>query len=146
MTTLAEVLLVDGKRPQVIRDCCTFLDEEVAAKKGMTGLIIKGGYKVIKTLKPGLIAEAFADLLEPFVGKLEPFYAQHLAAGGGSFASYVSPRASDVAEALLGITDARAARAENKTIKKTYENLRPYGKKNVEEAVPGIGRLIDKHA
>ncbi|MFH1809606.1 MAG: hypothetical protein ABIJ09_12735 [Pseudomonadota bacterium] len=146
MPKLADVLLVDGKRPQVVRDCCVFLDEEVASKKGAMGLIIKGGFKMVKALKPGLIAEAFEDLLDPFVEKLEPFYSQHKGAGGGNFTAYISPRASEVAEALLGITDARAARAENKTIKKTYEKLRPYGKKNVVEAVPGIGRLIDKHA
>ena len=50
-----------------------------------------------------------------------------------------------IAEALLGITDDRAARAPGGVVKKSYEKLRPTAKKHVEEAVPGVARLIDKH-
>jgi len=142
---LAEVLLIDGKRPEVVRDCAALVDQEVDAKSGISGLAIKTGYRVIKALKPGIITEAFDDLLNEFVGRLDPFFVASHEAKAASFGDYVAPRAGEVAEALLGITDARAARADNKTIKKTYEKLRPYGKKNVEQAVPGIGRLIDKH-
>ena len=35
---------------------------------------------------------------------------------------------------------------ENGKLKKTYEKLRPTAKKHVEEAVPGIARLIEKHS
>jgi len=143
--TLADVLLDASRRPLVIKDCAVFLDEEVAAKGGISGLAIKGGYKVIKKLKPGIIAEAFDSLLDDFAARLEPFFAESQAAGK-RFSEFAPGRASDIAEALLGITDARAARAENRVMLKTYEKLRPFGKKNVEQAVPGIGRLIDKHA
>lgn len=142
---LAEILLEEGKRPEVVKDCQILLDAEVAAKKGVMGLAIKGGYKVVKKIKPGLIGEAFNDLLDGFVEKVNPHYEAFLEKGEGTFCDYASPRSGEIAESLLGITDARAARAENRTIKKTYEKLRPYGKKNVEQAVPGIGRLIDKH-
>lgn len=141
---LADVLLQDGKRPQVIDDCAAFLDDEVAAKKGVAGLAIKGGYAVIKKLKPGIIAEAFDSLLDDFVDRLEPFFGESQRAGQ-RFVQFAPPRAGDIAEALLDITDTRAKRAENKVMLRTYQKLRPFAKKNVEQAVPGIGRLIDKH-
>ena len=47
---------------------------------------------------------------------------------------------------LLGITDEKIKGAENRVIIKTYEKLRGQAKKHVEEALPGVGRLIDSHA
>ncbi|MBN2362223.1 MAG: hypothetical protein JXR83_22415 [Deltaproteobacteria bacterium] len=143
---LADILLIDGKRPDVIRDCSALVDHEVDAKTGIAGLAIKAGYRVVKALKPGIINEAFDSLLDDFVAKLDPHFQASQQARARSFGEYATPRAGEIAESLLGITDDRAARADNRTIKKTYEKLRPYGKKNVEQAVPGIGRLIDKHA
>lgn len=142
---LADILLVDGKRPEVVRDCCTLVDQEVDSKSGIMGLGIKTGYKVIKALKPGIVSEAFNDLLDDFTARLEPHFQASQESKARDFSEYAKPHAGDIAESLLGITDARAAHATNMTIKKTYEKLRPYAKKNVEQAVPGIGRMIDKH-
>jgi hypothetical protein len=50
-----------------------------------------------------------------------------------------------VADALLGITDAKAQRASG-VVRKTYDSLRGSAKKNVEAAVPRLGRLVEKHA
>ncbi|MEL6548399.1 MAG: hypothetical protein AAFQ82_27495 [Myxococcota bacterium] len=51
-----------------------------------------------------------------------------------------------MANALLGVTDERAARADNQTLKKAYKKLRPKAVGHVESAVPGIARIIEKHA
>ena len=57
----------------------------------------------------------------------------------------LNARAGQVSDALLTISDERAARSTNGTLKKTYEKLRPTGKKHVEAAVPRVGRLIAKY-
>ena len=57
----------------------------------------------------------------------------------------MNARAGEVADALLAISDERAARAKNQGLKKAYEKLRPTGKKHVEAAVPRVGRLIAKY-
>ena len=44
------------------------------------------------------------------------------------------------------ITDAKAARAKSGVAKGAYEKLRGAAKKNVEQAVPRLGKLIEKHA
>lgn len=144
---LAEILLADDKRPMVIEECKILLDREVSRKSGFSGLAIKAGYKVVKKIKPTLIAEAFNDLIDDFAVRLEPIFADYQSQDSqGAFKDFIKQRDADAAEALLGITDDRARRADNKTIKKTYEKLRPYGKKNVQEAVPAIGEMIDKFA
>ena len=83
------------------------------------------------------------NLLDDFAARLDPFY-QAVPAGRSLPAHFVS-QGSPIAEALLGITDERAQRAQNQTARKAYDKLRPTAKKHVEAAVPGIARLVEKH-
>jgi hypothetical protein len=52
---------------------------------------------------------------------------------------------SKVAEALLSVTDEKAQRADNALVATTYKKLRPSAKEHVEQAVPGLATLLDKH-
>jgi hypothetical protein len=145
MSTLTEIMLVPGTRPKVIADCVRLIEEEVDSKGGFSGIAIKGAFMVVKAVKPGFINEAVDHMLDDFVRRLEPFHteAQQKNEPVGPF---LNARAGTVADALLAISDERAARAKNQTLKKAYEKLRPSAKKNVESAVPRLGRLIAKYA
>ncbi len=146
MSQLKDVLLQAGKRPQIVTECEQLLDEEVAAKSGLTGLAVKGAFKMVKAVKPGMIHEAVDGLLDDFVSRMEPFYASWQAAPAGkTVADYFAGHASEIADALLGITDERAERSKHGTLKKAYSTLRPQGKKHVTEAMPRVGRLIERH-
>src|SRR5205823_11102990 len=81
---------------------------------------------------------------DDFVSKLEPFWAD-AQAKNEPVGPLMNARAGEVADSLLSISDARAARAKNQGAKKAYEKLRPTGKKNVEAAVPRPGRLVSKY-
>lgn len=52
---LKEILLDETKRPAVVTDMQQLIDEEVEAKSGVSGLAIKGGYGLVKKVKPGKI-------------------------------------------------------------------------------------------
>ena len=144
MPTLTEILLVPGNRPKLIADCTTLIQEEVDAKGGLTGLAVKASFAVVKAVKPGFVTEAVDHMLDDFVKRLEPFWAD-AQARNEPVGALMNGRAGQVADALLAISDERAARAKNATLKKAYEKLRPTGKKHVEAAVPRIGRLIAKY-
>jgi len=144
MPTLKDILTVPGNRPKVVADCVTLVQEEVDSKGGLTGLAIKGAYALVKAVKPGFIAEALDGMLDDFATKLEPFWVD-AQAKNEPVGALMSGRASQVADALLSISDERAARAKNATAKKAYEKLRPTGKKHVEAAVPRLGRMIAKY-
>ena len=144
--TLKEILLDSSRRPAVVSDLETLVDEEVSDKSGVSGAVIKTGFAAVKKIKPGIIGSAVDSLLDDFTAALEPFYADFRGQGGGDFGAYLSGRGSEAADALLSVTDARAAKSSRESIKKVYEKLRPNGKKNVEEALPRLGKLIDKHA
>jgi hypothetical protein len=144
MPTLKEILLVPGNRPKVVADCVNLVQEEVDSKGGLSGLAIKAAYAVVKAVKPGFISEAIDHMLDDFVDRLEPFWAD-AQAKNEPVGALMNGRAGQVADALLSISDARAARAKNQGVKKAYDKLRPTGKKNVEAAVPRLGRLIAKY-
>lgn len=135
-------------RQRVIADTVTLIDDEVRAKKGISGMALKGGYKVVKKLKGGrMIEKAVDNLLDEFTDALDPLYVEFLDQDTQkTFERYLRGHAPQAANALLGITDARADRADNKVLKKTYAKLRGQAQKHVTQALPGVGRLIDKHA
>ena len=145
MPTLLETLGAQPKRAAVVADCVTLIEQEVADKGGLSGMAIKGGYKVVKSFKPGFTGEAVDGFLDEFCKALQPIV-DDARSQSKPISSIFSANTSRVAEALLAITDARAARSKLAMIKATYERLRGMAKKHVEEAVPRVGRLIEKHA
>lgn len=147
--TLTGRLLADrSKRPAILSDCERLIQDEVDSKGGLSGMGIKAAYKIVCAVKPGIIRESMDGLLDDFVKRLEPFYAQHRDMNGGDpkqFGDFLAKRPSEVADALLGITDDRARRAKNTTLKGAYDKLRPQAKKHVEEAIPRVGRTLGAH-
>jgi hypothetical protein len=144
MPTLNEILLVPGNRPKVIADCVQLINEEVESKGGLTGLAVKGAFALVKAVKPGFVNEAVDHMMDDFVNRLEPFWAD-AQAKNEPVGPLMNARAGQVADALLAISDERAQKSKNQNLKKAYDKLRPTGKKHVEQGVPRIGRLIQKY-
>lgn len=147
MATLVEtVLQPEEKRSRVAADCRVLIDNQVRSKGGVSGLAIKGAYKVVKTFKPGFLDTVINGLLDEMVEKLEPHYEAHQAAGGSQgFGQTLAPKSAQVANDLLAVTDEKAEKSTNKTVKKLYARLRPSAQNNVAEAIPALGDLIDSH-
>jgi hypothetical protein len=145
MASLKEQLSGGDKRGKVVDDACGVLDQEVADKGGLTGIAIKGAYKIVQGVKPGFIREAVDGLLEDFLYALDPIY-QEAVQKKRPAGAFVRENASRVADALLAITDARAQRAKSQVIRGAYDKLRPMAKKQVEAAAPRLGDLLGRHA
>lgn len=144
MPSLPETLTNDSKKNQVVDDCCNVIDAEVSDKGGLSGLAIKGGYAAVKGIKPGFIRHVVFDLLPEFSAALDPIFQEAKTKGVG-VSSHFNANASRVADALLAITDGKAQRSKSGVVKGTYERLRGTAKKNVEAAVPRLGKLVEKH-
>lgn len=143
MTKLVDLMLKDGTRERIIVDLERLIDQEVADRRGVSGLAIKGGYKVVKKFKAGFINDALTSMFPEFVEALDPFYQEHGSAEG--FDAFMMRNKSKVADGLLGVTDARRDSTSNKTIKKVYNKLRPMAKSNVESSFPRLSKLMQKH-
>ena len=145
MPSLPEVLVTDSKKQVVVEDCLHLIDEEVKDKGGLSCFAIKAGYSAIKGVKPGFVANVVGDLLPEFANVLDPIF-QESQTKGEKVSDYFTTHSGRVADALLGITDAKAARSKSGVVKGTYDKLRGTAKKNVEAAVPRLGKLIEKHS
>jgi hypothetical protein len=144
--TLKTTLCDKTTKPAVIADLGALVDAEVAGKGGISGTVIKTGYAAVKKVKPGFVDHALGALLPKFAEALQPLWTEHRAAGGGDFGAFLAARPDRAADALLGVTDARAKASGKEALRKVYDKLRPNAKKNVIEALPRLGRVIDKHA
>ncbi len=142
---LGEIAGNADKRKAVIEDCLAALDLEVASKGGISGIAIKGGYKLVKSVKPGFLRDVMDHLLDDFLAALDPLYQEALEKGvpPGDHLEANRPR---VANALLEVTDKRAKNAKMAVLKKTYGKLRPMAQKQVENAAPRLADLLRKHA
>ena len=145
MSSLKEQLGSGEKRQQVIEDAMKVLDQEVADKGGLTGLAIKGGYKVVQGIRPGFVRDVVTGLLDDFLDSVDPLY-QEAKQKGRPAGQYLLENKSRLADSLLGVTDGKAQRADNAMLKKAYEKLRPLAKGQVEAAVPRLAQLLEKHA
>ena len=144
MTTLNEVLMDESKLTAIIEDCARLIDDEVAAKRGIGGMAVKAGYKVVQGVKPGFVRNVIRALLPEFAEAMEPIR-QEATANGESVGAYFAAHSSRVADALLAVTDSKAADSKHGAVKAAYGRLRGSAKNNVESAVPGLGRIVEKY-
>ncbi len=142
--SLVDALTDESKKKDVVKDCCELIDAEVKDKGGISGLAIKAGYSAVKGIKPGFVEKAVEDLLPEFAKALDPIYAD-AKAQNKPVGDFFSSNKSRVADALLSITDAKAAKAKSGVAKGAYDKLRGSAKSNVEQAAPRLGKLIEKY-
>ena len=112
MSSLREQMGTGDKRSAVIADACQVLDAEVADKGGLSGIAIKGAYKIVQGVRPGFIRDTVNNLLDDFLDAVDPVY-QEAAAKKVPAGGYLQQNSGRVAQALLAVTDARAARIDH---------------------------------
>jgi len=144
MGALSDVLGDATKKNVIVEDCLELLDAEVKDKGGLSGLAVKAGYGAVKGIRPGFIRQVVTDLLPDFAKAIDPIWQDGKDAGKKT-PEYFAANSERVADALLAITDEKAKRAKSGVVKSTYEKLRGSAKKNVEQAVPRLGKLVEKH-
>jgi hypothetical protein len=143
MASLGEKLGGGEVRSKVIADACQVLDQEVADKGGISGLAIKGAYKVVQGIKPGFVPEVVDALLDDFLSAMDPLYQEAIGKQQAPGA-YIRQNSSRVADALLAVTDRRAQDAKRQVVRSAYDKLRPMAKKQVEAAAPRLGDMLDR--
>jgi hypothetical protein len=144
--TLEALLLTPDTKPHVIAGCLTLIDQEVAAKSGVSGTAVKLAYKAADTFAPGYLQAKVEELVPDMVATLEPFWADFSASGAAEFGDYLVKRGDEVAEALLSVTDARAEACDKPVILKAYRTVRGGAARHVVAALPALGSLAQNYA
>jgi hypothetical protein len=141
---LNDVLSDETRRTSVIEDVCRLVDDEVGKQKGLSGVAVKAGYKLVQGVKPGFVRNVVRSLLPDFATALDPFV-DKAQAGGQSVGDFFRSNTPEIAEALLAVTDGRVEGSDHGSVKGAYGKLRGSARKNVEAAVPGLGKIIDSY-
>lgn len=144
--TLQQILLAPDTQPRVIADCHQLIQQEVSDMPGVSGTAIKLAYKTVISFAPGHVRYMVESLLPRMVEELEPFWADFNASGGSGFGDYLAKRGEEASEALLSVTDARAAASGRPTIIRAYRTVRGGAARHVEAALPNVGDLVLKYA
>jgi hypothetical protein len=146
MATLQEILLAPDTKPQVVEDCKLLIDTEVKSKSGVSGTAVKLAYKTVNTFASGYLQNTLEEQLPDMVAALDPFWADFRVSGAADFGDYLSKRPEEVSNALLAVTDARAAGSTRPTILKAYKTVRGGASKHITAALPNLGLMIQKYA
>ena len=144
--TLQEILLAPGTRPKVAKDCYALIQQEMADKSGISAAAVKLAYKTANTFAAGHVRKMVGTLLPGMADNLQPFWADFLVSGGADFGDYLTKRGDEVAEAMLAVTDARAAASGRPVIVKAYRSVRGGAGKHIQAALPQVGDLVLKYA
>jgi hypothetical protein len=141
--TLVEALKDPARKAAVVEACARLVGDEVHRKKGLVGVAVRAGFGTVQALSPRFVPRAFEVLLPDFAPAIDPHYAK--ARASGDVAKWFEGHAGEVADALLAVTDARAARADHAVLVRVYHSLRGRAREHVVEAVPGLARIVVEH-
>jgi hypothetical protein len=144
--TLQEILLSPENQPHVVDDCQKLIDQEVSSKSGVSATAVKVAYKTVNAFASGYLRRKVEQFVPEMVIQLEPFWADFSASGSSGFGDYLVKRGDEVSQALLSVTDARAAISGRPTIVKAYQAVRGGAAKHVTAALPNLGALVQKYA
>jgi hypothetical protein len=140
---LSEGLLNPTKKAMVVDECCNMIEVQLASKSGMSGIALKAAFAALKGVKPGYIPYVVEQILPQCFTALDPIWSEGVEKGDPI--GHLSANRSHTADALLGVTDARAKNAKRQIVRGTYEKLRGSAKKHVEEAVPDLAKVINNY-
>jgi hypothetical protein len=132
------------KKEILVADCVKLIEDQVAAKGGLSGLGFKAAYASVNGLKPGYVASAIERLLPEVLGALDPIWNE--AVQTDNTIGFITHHRDRTADMLLGITDARIEMSRNSILRGAYSKLRKSAKNDVEEAIPSLAKILDDYA
>lgn len=141
---LSDTLQDEAVAASMAADCTTLMDQQVAAKGGISGMALKATYGVVKGVGADYIPAAIQRLLPDAIAALEPLWQEGLQTGDP--VAHLTQNCDRTADTILSVTDARIERARNGLICSSYGKLRKSVKTDIVAAVPGLAQIIGKHA
>ncbi|QYO64326.1 DUF6918 family protein [Leptolyngbya sp. 7M] len=141
--SLSDKISDQATQESLVADCAKLIDEQVAAKSGISGLALKAAYGVVKGIEPGYVPAAIQRLLPEVVAVLDPMWEE--GEQSGDPVTYLTQNRAQTADALLSITDAKIEKSKNGVVRASYNKLRKSVRSDVEEAVPGLAQILGAH-
>ena len=141
---LSEKIQDEAVRANIVADCTKLIDQQVAAKGGLSGMAMKAAYGVIKGIGADYIPGAINRMLPDTCAAIDPIWQEGTASGDP--VKFLSENKDRAADSILSVTDSRIATTDNGVVSATYKKLRKSVKNDVVAAVPELATILNSHA
>ncbi|MBF2001917.1 MAG: hypothetical protein IGS50_19185 [Synechococcales cyanobacterium C42_A2020_086] len=131
-------------KADLVADCTKLIDDQVAAKNGISGLALKATYGVVKGIGANYVSGAIERILPDVLNALDPIWDEGMQTGNP--VEHLAQNRSRTADMVLSVTDARIEKSNNGVVRGAYSKLRKSVKSDVEDAVPDLAKIINRHA
>lgn len=143
VVSLSTTLLDPARRSAAVEALVSVVDSEVKGKGGISGAAIKTAYAAANKLDGSLVRRAVSRMLPEFLTQLDPFWDGR---GANPFGTQLADDGDRAAEALLTVTDERAANPKHAAVAKIYGMVRARAKDHVRAALPRVGEALERVA
>ncbi|MEM9905396.1 MAG: hypothetical protein AAF921_10270 [Cyanobacteria bacterium P01_D01_bin.44] len=130
-------------RENIASDCAKLIDDHVATKNGLSGMALKATYGMVKGVGKGYVSSAIKKLLPETCEALDPMWNEGLQ--NGDPVGHLIQHRARTADTILSVTDTRIQGSKNSIVRGAYNKLRKSVQGDVEEAVPGLAKIISAH-
>lgn len=144
MPRLESLLNDPNQRAALTRDCVEVVQQRVKQASGMSGRVLRTGYKMAEGGAPGLIRRAVVHLLPDFLMAMEPLY-RRSRESEQSLGEYLCGHSTETADALLAVTDHRIGAVKSRTVRTAYARMRKTAHGHIEAALPDLAARLERY-
>ncbi len=131
-------------RERFLRDVAELVEEEVGTQSGITGFAIRGSYRIAQGIRPDFLSAALRQLFPAFASRLGEVVSKKT--DEQSYEELFRQEEERVTAVLLAVADERAEKIQLRAVRAAYQKIRSQAEKNVRNAVPRLGGILDRHA
>ncbi|WJY96460.1 hypothetical protein CFOUR_00030 [Corynebacterium fournieri] len=144
MTDLSQ-LLDAAKRPQVVQEITSLVDDTVSRQSGLTGMALKSAVAAGKKADADAVSKGVNKFLPQIVEELNPHWSAYQESGEQGFGQFLAGREDDVVKSMLDAGDKQADSMPG-PVKKVYSTLRGKAAKIVGPSLPQLGEIVERFA
>ncbi|SES09695.1 DUF6918 family protein [Corynebacterium cystitidis] len=137
-------LLNEQKRPQIVAELNTVVNDTVSSTSGLTGMALKGGLGAASKMDSNFVEKGINRLLPDLLGELQPHWAKYSESGTSNFGAYLAANEDHVINGILKLADDNVSKAPA-ALQKVYNGLRGKAAGIISPALPKVGAAIEKH-
>jgi len=140
--SLGELVKDAAVKTSLVEDCDHLINAQVSQKAGVSGMALKTAYRVVKGVGPTYVRGAISRMLPAILDALDAIWQEGMQSGNP--VEYLSEHRSLTADLILSVTDHRIQYTSGPVVG-VYNKLRKSVKSDVEEAVPELANILDRH-
>ncbi|NLZ58667.1 MAG: hypothetical protein GX898_10305 [Corynebacterium sp.] len=145
MTSLKELLVSNGF-DAAVTDMADFISTTVDKQSGLTGMALKGAMAAATKVDSDILSKGSRRVLPEMAESLDPLWQEYTAGGGTDFGAHLAANKDRALDAILNVADRNADSISVPGLSKVYKGVRGKAAKVIEQELPAIGQLVEKHA